>query len=109
MRDLDFNKGNGLLPVVIQEMSSNEVLMLGFMNREAWMKTKEEGVVWFYSRSKNRLWMKGESSGNVLLVRRIATDCDRDTLLIQVEVKGPVCHLGTKSCFSNIDRGEELR
>ncbi len=102
MRGLDFNKGNGLLPVIIQEEKSNEVLMLGFMNLQAWLKTKEEKRVWFYSRSKGRLWMKGESSGNVLLVKKIKMDCDRDSLLIQVEVKGPVCHLGVKSCFEEL-------
>jgi phosphoribosyl-AMP cyclohydrolase / phosphoribosyl-ATP pyrophosphohydrolase len=108
MRELDFNKGNGLLPVIIQQILTSEVLMLGFMNEEAWKKTREEGVVWFYSRTRNRLWMKGESSGNVLLVREIETDCDWDALLIKVEVEGPVCHLGTKSCFQTAFK-ENLR
>jgi len=99
MSDLDFNKGKGLIPVIIQEEGTSEVLMLGFMNLEAWKKTQEEGVVWFYSRSKKRLWMKGETTGNTLLVRSVAVDCDQDALLIQVKPKGVVCHLGTKSCF----------
>ena len=107
MKRLDFDKGNGLLPVIIQEVVTKEVLMMGFMNKEAWKKTKEEKVVWFYSRTKNRLWMKGESSGNILAVRNVKTDCDRDALLIQVEVDGPVCHLGTKSCFTQTE--EESR
>ncbi len=106
MLQLDFDKGRGLLPVIIQEEGTNEVLMLGFMNREAWKKTQEEGKVWFYSRSKKRLWMKGETSGNTLQVRGIAMDCDRDTLLIWVDVEGMVCHLGTKSCFSSL-QGEK--
>lgn len=97
--NLDFEKGKGLIPVVIQEDSTNEVLMLGYMNRDAWKKTCEEKRVWFYSRSKQRLWMKGETSGNTLQVTRIAVDCDGDALLIQVKAKGAVCHLGNKSCF----------
>ncbi len=100
---LDFNKGTGLIPVIIQEEGTGEVLMLGFMNQEAWKKTQEEGTVWFYSRSKKRLWMKGETTGNTLLVRSVAVDCDRDTLLIQVKSKGVVCHQGTKSCFQALE------
>lgn len=106
MFQLDFDKGNGLLPVIIQEEGTNEVLMLGFMNQEAWTKTQKEGRVWFYSRSKKRLWMKGETSGNILQVRGIAIDCDRDTALIWVNSKGVVCHLGMKSCFSSV-QGEK--
>jgi phosphoribosyl-AMP cyclohydrolase / phosphoribosyl-ATP pyrophosphohydrolase len=96
---LDFEKGKGLVPAIIQDIESGEVLMLGYMNREAWEKTVDERKVWFYSRSKQRLWMKGEMSGNTILVRRITVDCDRDALLIQVKTTGPVCHLGTRGCF----------
>jgi phosphoribosyl-AMP cyclohydrolase len=84
----------------VQDAASGRVLMLGFMNEEAWRKTLESGNVTFYSRSRNKLWMKGESSGNVLRVKAISTDCDDDTLLIQVEAIGPgVCHNGFQSCF----------
>jgi phosphoribosyl-ATP pyrophosphohydrolase/phosphoribosyl-AMP cyclohydrolase len=103
MTKLDFDKGSGLIPAIIQDEDSNEVLMLGFMNKEAWDKTQTEGKVWFYSRSKKRLWMKGETTGNTLSMRKIAVDCDQDALLIQVKPNGPVCHNGTKSCF-----GEEV-
>jgi len=77
-------------------------LMLGYMNLEAWKKTQSEGRVWFYSRSKKRLWMKGETSGNTLSIRKAAVDCDRDALLIQVKANGPVCHKGTRSCFTGV-------
>jgi phosphoribosyl-AMP cyclohydrolase len=100
MTNLDFSKLDGLLPAVVQDAASGRVLMLGFMNEEAWRKTLESGNVTFYSRSRNKLWMKGESSGNVLRVKAISTDCDDDTLLIQVEAIGPgVCHNGFQSCF----------
>ena len=99
---LNFETENSLLPAIIQEAGTGEVLMLGFMNREAWQKTLAEGVVWFYSRSRKRLWMKGETSGNSLRVKSIAVDCDRDALLIQVTPLGVVCHRGRKSCFQNI-------
>jgi len=97
---LDFKKTNGLLPVIIQDYHTLKVLMLGYMNEIAYEKTKTEGLVTFYSRSRNVLWMKGESSGNVLKVKEITTDCDQDTLLIQVIPQGPVCHTGRQSCFS---------
>ena len=96
---LNFEKGSGLIPAIIQDAATNEVLMLGYMNQEAYMKTLEEGRVTFYSRSKTRLWTKGETSGNWLNVVNIQVDCDQDTLLIRVEPSGPVCHRGTKSCF----------
>jgi len=105
MVQLDFNKGKGLLPVIIQEVGTGKVLMLGFMNQEAWERTQKEGKVWFYSRSKQRLWMKGETTGCFLLVQEIAVDCDQDTLLIQVVPNGPICHRGTKSCFQAL-KGE---
>jgi len=96
---LNFEKGNGLIPVVIQDYQTLEVLMLGFMNEEALTKTQVEGKVTFFSRTKNRLWTKGEESGVFLHVREMFEDCDQDTLLIKVEVEGPVCHTGNRNCF----------
>ena len=97
---IDFNKTNGLVPVIIQEDLTNQVLMLGYMNEEAFEKTKQEGRVTFYSRTKNRLWTKGESSGNFLNVVNIKIDCDKDTILIKVNPTGPTCHTGSKTCFN---------
>lgn len=96
---LDWRKGDGLLPAVVQHWRSGEVLMLGYMNAEALETTQREGKVTFYSRSKHRLWTKGESSGHVLALKSVRIDCDADTLLIQAEPQGPTCHLGTSSCF----------
>ncbi len=101
----DFQKGGGLLPVIIQDFDTNKVLMLGYMNEEALQKTQAEGLVTFFSRSKNRLWTKGESSGNFLKVNQISIDCDEDTLLIKVAPQGPVCHTGTDTCFSEKNEG----
>lgn len=100
--ELDFDKLSGLLPAVVQDSADGEVLMVGFMNREAFERTLEEGYVTFYSRTRQKLWMKGESSGNRLKVVTAQTDCDRDTLLLRVEVEGAgvVCHRGTRSCFT---------
>ena len=103
MTPIDFRKGNGLVPAVIQDYTTLQVLMVGYMNEEALRKTEEEGKVTFFSRSKNRLWTKGETSGNFLFVKEITADCDNDTLLIKVDPAGPVCHTGNKSCF-----GEEI-
>ena len=98
--NLDFTKLNGILTAVIQDQKSGRVLMVGFMNEESFRKTVETGFVTFFSRSRNKLWMKGETSGHRLVVKDIATDCDHDTLLIQVEALGPgVCHEGYRSCF----------
>lgn len=97
----DFEKGNGLLSVILQDWQTKQVLMNGFMNEEAYQKTVDENVVWFYSRSKERLWKKGESSGHIQAVKEMALDCDQDALLIQVEPHGPTCHLGTQSCFGD--------
>lgn len=96
---LDFEKMGGLVPVVVQDNVTNEVLMLGFMNEEAWEKTKEIGKVVFWSRTRNKLWTKGETSGNFLFVRKIYIDCDEDTVLIKADSKGPTCHTGNKTCF----------
>jgi phosphoribosyl-AMP cyclohydrolase len=100
--ELDFEKMNGLIPAVVQNSSDGEILMVGFMNREAFDRTLEQGYVTFFSRTRNQLWMKGETSGNRLRVISAATDCDRDTLLLRVEVEGAgvVCHRGTRSCFT---------
>lgn len=96
---LDFDKSNGLIPVIIQDELTLQVLMLGYMNEEAFEKTKREGKVTFFSRSKNRLWTKGETSHNYLWVKKIDIDCDQDTLLIKVSPEGPTCHTGSYSCF----------
>ncbi len=98
--NIDFNKGEGLVPVVIQDEQTLEVLMLGYMNTEAFEKTKSEEKVTFYSRSKNRLWTKGEESGNFLFVKSIHIDCDNDTILIKASPVGPTCHTGSRSCFN---------
>ncbi|MDO6391526.1 bifunctional phosphoribosyl-AMP cyclohydrolase/phosphoribosyl-ATP diphosphatase HisIE [Pontibacter sp. BT731] len=96
---LDFDKMGGLIPAVIQDADTSQVLMLGYMNREAFDKTQKEGLVTFFSRSKNRLWTKGETSGHTLQVVTIAEDCDNDSLLIKVKPNGPTCHTGDTSCF----------
>jgi len=100
--ELDFEKMAGLLPAVVQNSSDGEILMVGFMNREALDRTLEQGYVTFFSRTRNQLWMKGETSGNRLRVVSAATDCDRDTVVFRVEVEGAgvVCHRGTRSCFT---------
>jgi phosphoribosyl-ATP pyrophosphohydrolase/phosphoribosyl-AMP cyclohydrolase len=100
--DFDFEKMSGLLPAVVQDSCGGEVLMVGFMNRQALEQTLEKGYVTFFSRTRQQLWMKGESSGNRLRVVSAHTDCDRDTLLLRVEVEGAgvVCHRGTRSCFT---------
>jgi len=96
---IDFNKGEGLVPVIIQDEQTLEVLMLGYMNAEAYQKTLSENKVTFFSRTKNRLWTKGEESGNFLNVVSISEDCDNDTLLIKVNPVGATCHKGNRSCF----------
>ena len=98
--EIDFSKGNGLVPVIIQDEQTLEVLMLGYMNEEAYQKTLTENKVTFYSRTKERLWTKGEESGNYLFVKNISIDCDNDTLLIKAAPVGPTCHKGTRSCFN---------
>ena len=99
MNNINFSKTNGLIPAVIQDNTTLQVLMVGFMNEEALEKTQKEGRVTFFSRSKNRLWTKGETSGNYLSVKEITADCDNDSILIRVDPAGPVCHTGSKSCF----------
>lgn len=101
----DFSKyPDELMPVIIQDVNTDKVLMLGFMNSKAYERTTKEGRVVFYSRSKQRLWMKGETSGNYLHVKQIIADCDNDTLLIKVHPEGPVCHTGADTCFDEINK-----
>ena len=106
---MDYSKLNGLIPAVIQDAVSNDVLMVGFMNAEAVSRTRETGYVTFFSRSRQRLWTKGETSGNRLAVVSLATDCDEDTLLVRVrrEGDGRVCHAGSVSCFTRDLTGQE--
>ncbi len=99
---IDFNKGDGLVPVIIQHYKTNTVLMLGYMNEEALQKTKEIGKATFFSRSKKRLWTKGETSGNHLIVKDILVDCDKDTILIKADPIGPTCHTGSDTCFNEV-------
>jgi len=100
MKDINFNKNNdGLIPVIIQNYLNEQVLMLGYMNEEAYRKTINEGIVTFFSRSKNRLWTKGETSGNFLHLKEVLLDCDNDTILIKVKPEGVTCHTGSESCF----------
>ena len=98
---LDFKKLNGLLPAIVQDADTGAVLMLGFMNREAWEKTRALGRVTFFSRTRNVLWTKGETSGNFLEVREIFSDCDSDTILIKAIPHGPTCHTGASTCFTD--------
>jgi phosphoribosyl-ATP pyrophosphohydrolase/phosphoribosyl-AMP cyclohydrolase len=98
---IDFEKAGGLVPAIVQHERTGEVLMLGYMNAEALEATQEKKLVTFWSRSKNRLWTKGETSGDVLRLVSIAADCDRDALLVQALPEGPTCHLGTRSCFED--------
>lgn len=108
MENLDFSKLNGLVPAIIQDNTTNVVLMLGFMNSEAVKVTEETGRVTFFSRTKNRLWTKGEESGNILEVVSIVADCDNDTLLIKVNPAGPVCHTGSDTCWDESNEENEL-
>ena len=106
---IDFDKyTDGLVPAVIQDYNTHKVLMLGFMNREALQKTEETGKVTFYSRSKKRLWTKGEESGNFLELKSISADCDQDTLLIKAHPAGPVCHTGADTCWSERNHSEDF-
>ena len=100
MFDPDFNKGGGLLPAIVQDDETGEVLMLAYMNRDAWLKTLETGKATFWSRSRNALWLKGETSGHFQLVREVRMDCDDDTILLKVhQLGGAACHTGYRSCF----------
>ena len=98
---MDFTKLDGLIPAVVQDHKTGEVLMVGFMNEDAWAITKRTGFVTFVSRTRNKLWTKGETSGNTLAVREVLIDCDEDTLLVKAEARGDgnVCHTGERTCF----------
>jgi phosphoribosyl-AMP cyclohydrolase / phosphoribosyl-ATP pyrophosphohydrolase len=109
IEQIDFAKLNGLIPAVIQDDKTRKVLMVGFMNREALEKTEETGKVTFFSRTKNRLWTKGEESGNFLHVVSLLVDCDNDTLLIKANPVGPVCHTGADTCFFETNREEGVQ
>ncbi|QZE13587.1 bifunctional phosphoribosyl-AMP cyclohydrolase/phosphoribosyl-ATP diphosphatase HisIE [Halosquirtibacter laminarini] len=107
--NIDFNKmGNGLVPAIIQDAKTNKVLMLGYMNQEAYEKTQKDKKVTFFSRTKNRLWQKGETSSNFLLVERILLDCDHDTLLIYATPQGPTCHTGSDTCWGEENKTKEI-
>ena len=109
LQTIEFSKySDGLVPAVVQDYKTQKVLMLGFMNEEALTKTEETGLVTFYSRSKGRLWTKGEESGNHLQLRQILLDCDKDTLLIKAEPTGPVCHTGADTCWSERNHKEDF-
>lgn len=97
--EIDFEKGNGLVPAIVQDVHDGTVLMMAYMNREALEKTRQTGLATFWSRSRQALWTKGETSGNVQYVREMYVDCDGDTLLLKVEGAGPACHTGHRSCF----------
>jgi phosphoribosyl-ATP pyrophosphohydrolase/phosphoribosyl-AMP cyclohydrolase len=99
LEQLNFSKGDGLIPAIVQDANTSKVLMLGYMNEESLKKTLEEKVVTFFSRSKQRLWTKGETSGNFLHLQSVKVDCDQDTLLLTVDPVGPVCHTGSDTCF----------
>lgn len=105
VQTIDWEKISGLVPTIIQDYLTGSILMLGYMNKESLMKTIDTGTVWFYSRSKGRLWMKGEESGNTLAVKNISLDCDMDTLLVQAQPAGPTCHTGETSCFTDAQSG----
>jgi len=97
---IDFERGNGLIPAIVQDWKSGEVLMVAYMNEESWAKTRETGKACFWSRSREKLWLKGETSGNVQIVKEIFLDCDNDALLLKVEqIGGAACHTGYRSCF----------
>lgn len=106
---LDFEKGNGLIPAIIQDAITKKVLMLGYMNEEALKVTQERGLVTFFSRERQTLWTKGETSGNFLTVREIASDCDNDTLLIKAVPSGPICHTGSDTCFDETNNPESMK
>jgi phosphoribosyl-ATP pyrophosphohydrolase/phosphoribosyl-AMP cyclohydrolase len=106
METIDFEKGNGLVPAIVQDADTRVVLMLGYMNQEALTMTQTSGMVTFYSRSKGRIWTKGEESGNYLRFVEALVDCDRDTLLVRARPAGPVCHRGTDTCWEEENKNE---
>ncbi|MDI6615077.1 MAG: phosphoribosyl-AMP cyclohydrolase [Syntrophaceae bacterium] len=110
MVELDFEKGDGLIPVIAQDHETGDVLMLAYMNRAAWLQTMETGKATYWSRSRNALWVKGETSGNVQTVKEVLVDCDLDTLVLKVEQEGgAACHMGYRSCFYRKVTGGEMK
>jgi len=110
MVELDFEKGDGLIPVIAQDHETGEVLMLAYMNRDAWLKTVETGKATYWSRSRNALWVKGETSGNVQTVKEVLVDCDLDTLILKVDQQGgAACHMGYRSCFYRQVSGGKMK
>jgi phosphoribosyl-AMP cyclohydrolase len=105
LKELDFRKGNGLIPVVVQDAESKDILMLAYANEEALRKTLSTGYAHYWSRSRKKLWMKGETSGHTQKIKQVTADCDYDTLLYVVEQKGPACHTGEYTCFHNKLKG----
>ncbi len=108
MIQLDFDKGNGLIPCIVQDVDSKKVLMLAYMNGESYKKTIETKLATFYSRSRKSLWIKGETSGHYQHVDRVLVDCDEDTILLLVHADGPACHTGHKTCFFRDEHGDEI-
>ncbi|MEG0361459.1 MAG: phosphoribosyl-AMP cyclohydrolase [Longicatena sp.] len=108
MISIDFDKGNGLIPVIVQDVKSKEVLMLAYMNAQSLEQTQVTKIATYFSRSRNELWVKGETSGHYQYVKEIVVDCDQDTLLLKVEQVGAACHTGHKSCFYRNLEGEEI-
>lgn len=106
--EIDFRKGNGLVPAIVQDAITGKVLMLGYMNEDAYRITKEKGLVTFFSRSRNVLWTKGETSGNYLKLRDMLIDCDKDTILVKAIPSGPVCHTGSDTCFGENNRPQDV-
>lgn len=110
MIELDFNKSDGLIPAIAQDYKTGEVLMMAYINKESWDLTLKTGIVHYWSRSRNKLWKKGESSGNVQEVKEIRIDCDNDTVLIKVnQIGDAACHEGYRSCFFRVVKGDELQ
>jgi phosphoribosyl-ATP pyrophosphohydrolase/phosphoribosyl-AMP cyclohydrolase len=105
---IDFKKGDGLVPAIVQDADSNVVLMLGYMNEESYNKTLESGKVTFFSRSRQTLWTKGETSGNFLLLDKLLIDCDDDTILVKARPTGPVCHTGSDTCFDEVNNNKDF-
>lgn len=101
IEEIDFSKGDGLVPVIVQDIATNEVLTLAYCNKESLELTKKTGNSWFWSRSRKKLWMKGEESGNTQSVKKILVDCDSDAVIYLVEPSGPACHTGQRNCFHN--------
>mgnify|MGYP001598320881 FL=1 len=108
MIKLDFEKCNGLIPAIAQDAKTGEILMLAYMNKEAWKNTLKTGKATYFSRSRNKIWVKGETSGNAQIIKEIRIDCDNDAVILKIEQKGGACHLGYRSCFYRKVKGDKL-